>query len=131
LFDRDGRRYIDASGGAAVSCLGHAHPDVLAALHKQLDALAYAHTAFFTTEVAFSVTFYAPQFKWIALKSSSLKTTDDLKGEAVVVTQGTNTSQFVARAGPPPRQIPLAGTSNPVLVAHRGPRQSVGNIDLP
>lgn len=52
LFDRDGKSYIDASGGAAVSCLGHGHPDVLAALHKQLDTLAYAHTGFFTTDVA-------------------------------------------------------------------------------
>ena len=52
IFDADGRRYLDASGGAAVSCLGHGHPDVLAAMHKQLDALAYSHTAFFTTEAA-------------------------------------------------------------------------------
>jgi adenosylmethionine-8-amino-7-oxononanoate aminotransferase len=52
LFDRDGRAYIDASGGAAVSCLGHGHPDVLAALHAQLDRIAYAHTSFFTTDVA-------------------------------------------------------------------------------
>jgi adenosylmethionine-8-amino-7-oxononanoate aminotransferase len=52
LVDADGKVYIDASGGAAVSCLGHGHPDVIAALHRQLDALAYAHTAFFTTEVA-------------------------------------------------------------------------------
>jgi adenosylmethionine-8-amino-7-oxononanoate aminotransferase len=52
LIDRDGKRYIDASGGAAVSCLGHGHPDVVAALHKQLDSIAYAHTGFFTTEVA-------------------------------------------------------------------------------
>jgi adenosylmethionine-8-amino-7-oxononanoate aminotransferase len=52
LFDRDGKRYIDASGGAAVSCLGHGHPDVVAALHKQIDTLAYAHTGFFTTEIA-------------------------------------------------------------------------------
>lgn len=50
--DAEGRRYIDASGGAAVSCLGHGHPDVLAALHAQLDKLAYAHTGFFTTDVA-------------------------------------------------------------------------------
>jgi len=48
-------------------------------------------------EVAYSVIFYAPQFKWVALKSSNLKTTDDLKGKAVVVTQGTNTAQFVAK----------------------------------
>ena len=52
MIDRDGRRYIDASGGAAVSCLGHGHPDVIAALHAQLDALAYAHTGFFTSEPA-------------------------------------------------------------------------------
>jgi adenosylmethionine-8-amino-7-oxononanoate aminotransferase len=52
LFDRNGASYIDASGGAAVSCLGHGHPDVLAALHKQLDTIAYAHTGFFTTEIA-------------------------------------------------------------------------------
>ncbi len=52
LQDAQGRRYIDASGGAAVSCLGHAHADVLAAMHAQLDKLAYAHTSFFTTEVA-------------------------------------------------------------------------------
>jgi len=52
LIDTQGKRYLDASGGAAVSCLGHAHPDVLAAMHTQIDQLAYAHTSFFTTEVA-------------------------------------------------------------------------------
>jgi adenosylmethionine-8-amino-7-oxononanoate aminotransferase len=52
LFDSKGRAYIDASGGAAVSCLGHGHPDVLKALHAQLDKIAYAHTSFFTTDVA-------------------------------------------------------------------------------
>jgi glutamate/aspartate transport system substrate-binding protein len=49
------------------------------------------------SEVAFSVTTYAPQFKWITLKSSGIKTTDDLKRRSVVVTQGTNTAQFVAK----------------------------------
>ncbi len=52
VFDAEGRRYLDASGGAAVSCLGYGHPDVIAALRRQLDALAYAHTAFFTSEAA-------------------------------------------------------------------------------
>ena len=50
--DSQGNTYIDASGGAAVSSLGHGHPDVLAAMHRQIDRTAYAHTAFFTTEVA-------------------------------------------------------------------------------
>lgn len=50
--DSSGKTYIDASGGAAVSSLGHGHPHVIAAMHRQIDACAYAHTAFFTTEVA-------------------------------------------------------------------------------
>ena len=52
LTDASGKTYLDASGGAAVSCLGHGHPDVIAAMHAQIDQLAYAHTSFFTTEVA-------------------------------------------------------------------------------
>lgn len=52
LRDAQGRTYLDASGGAAVSCLGHGHPAVLAAMHEQIDRIAYAHTSFFTTEVA-------------------------------------------------------------------------------
>src|SRR5688500_7683709 len=52
LTDAAGKQYLDASGGAAVSCLGHGHPDVLAAMHAQIDRLAYAHTSFFTTRVA-------------------------------------------------------------------------------
>jgi adenosylmethionine-8-amino-7-oxononanoate aminotransferase len=52
IYDTTGKAYLDASGGAAVSCLGHGHPDVLAAMHAQLDKLAYAHTSFFTSEAA-------------------------------------------------------------------------------
>jgi adenosylmethionine-8-amino-7-oxononanoate aminotransferase len=52
IRDSAGREYVDASSGAAVSCLGHLHPDVLAAMREQLDRLAYAHTSFFTTEAA-------------------------------------------------------------------------------
>ena len=52
IRDSAGKEYVDASSGAAVSCLGHSHPDVLAAMREQLDRLAYAHTSFFTTEAA-------------------------------------------------------------------------------
>ena len=52
IRDSTGKEYIDASSGAAVSCLGHSHPDILAAMREQLDSLAYAHTSFFTTQVA-------------------------------------------------------------------------------
>lgn len=50
IVDADGKRYIDASGGAAVSCLGHSDPDVRAAIKAQVDTLAFAHTSFFTNE---------------------------------------------------------------------------------
>ena len=52
LIDREGRRYLDASGGAAVSCLGHGHRAVIDAMKAQADKLAYAHTAFFSSEPA-------------------------------------------------------------------------------
>jgi adenosylmethionine-8-amino-7-oxononanoate aminotransferase len=48
LYDGDGKQYLDGSGGAAVSCLGHGHPTVIEAIKSQVDDLAYAHTAFFT-----------------------------------------------------------------------------------
>ncbi len=50
LFDRDGKRYLDASGGAAVSCLGHSDKAVVKAIQEQLDKLPFAHTSFFTNE---------------------------------------------------------------------------------
>ncbi len=52
LIDSSGKRYIDASSGAAVSCLGHSDHEVVAAIKAQLDKLPYAHTSFFTTEPA-------------------------------------------------------------------------------
>ena len=52
LIDRDGKRYLDGCGGAAVSCLGHSDKAVVEAIKAQLDTLPYAHTGFFTTEPA-------------------------------------------------------------------------------
>jgi adenosylmethionine-8-amino-7-oxononanoate aminotransferase len=50
LYDRDGKRYLDASGGAAVSCLGHSDAAVVKAIQEQLARLPFAHTSFFTNE---------------------------------------------------------------------------------
>jgi adenosylmethionine-8-amino-7-oxononanoate aminotransferase len=50
LYDASGKRYLDASGGAAVSCLGHGHPAVREAIKRQVDRLGYAHTGYFTNE---------------------------------------------------------------------------------
>ena len=52
LYDSTGKAYLDGSGGAAVSCLGHSDSDVIAAIKGQLDHLAFAHTGFLTSEPA-------------------------------------------------------------------------------
>lgn len=52
LIDAEGRRYVDACGGAAVSCLGHGHPQIAAAIAEQAARLEYVHTGSFTTEAA-------------------------------------------------------------------------------
>ena len=55
ITDAGGRRYIDGSGGAAVTSLGHGNAEVLDAMRAQMDAIAYAHTSFFTTDAAESL----------------------------------------------------------------------------
>jgi adenosylmethionine-8-amino-7-oxononanoate aminotransferase len=50
LYDDQGREYLDGSGGAAISCLGHAHPAVIEAIGRQAGEMAFAHTAFFTNQ---------------------------------------------------------------------------------
>ena len=52
LFDSEGKRYLDACGGAAVSCLGHTPKAVINRACEQLQKLAFAHTGFFTSEPA-------------------------------------------------------------------------------
>ena len=55
ITDAEGRSYIDGSGGAAVTSLGHGNAEVLEAMRAQMDAVAYAHTSFFTTDAAESL----------------------------------------------------------------------------
>jgi acetylornithine/N-succinyldiaminopimelate aminotransferase len=48
LWDRDGKRYLDwVSGGRAGTALGHSHPDVVAALKRQLDTLVFLSNDFY------------------------------------------------------------------------------------
>ncbi|PWS38483.1 aspartate aminotransferase family protein [Falsiroseomonas bella] len=52
IRDSNGKTIIDGSGGAAVACLGHGHPRVLAAMRAQEEKLCYAHTALYSCEPA-------------------------------------------------------------------------------
>ncbi len=52
LIDATGKRYLDGSGGAAVSCLGHGDREIIEAVQAQMDKLAFAHTGFLSSEPA-------------------------------------------------------------------------------
>ena len=52
IIDKNDKRYLDASGGAAVSCLGHSDITVRNAIIEQTKKLAFAHTSFFTSDPA-------------------------------------------------------------------------------
>lgn len=51
VIDNNGQRYIDACGGAAVSCLGYSYAPLKEAIKEQLDTLPFVHSSFFTTDV--------------------------------------------------------------------------------
>ncbi len=55
LIDKQGKQYFDGSGGAAVSCLGHGDPEIIDAIKAQLDRMEFAHTGFFTSDAAESL----------------------------------------------------------------------------
>jgi len=105
LRDIAGKEYIDASGGAAVSSLGHRHPDVLAAMRNQLDRLEYAHTTFFTTEVAEALAedlvIHAPdgleRVYLVSGGSEAMETALKLARQYFVETGEPGRTQFVAR----------------------------------
>ncbi len=65
LYDEAGKAYLDGSGGAAVSCLGHSDAHVKQAIIDQAQEMAYAHTSFFTSapaeRLASRLASYAPQ----------------------------------------------------------------------
>ena len=52
IIDENDKWYLDASGGAAVSCLGHSDKTVQKAIIEQTKKLSFAHTSFFTSEPA-------------------------------------------------------------------------------
>jgi hypothetical protein len=52
LFDEDGKRYIDGSGGPLVVNVGHGRTEVVDAMTQQAQAVAYAHAMMFTSEPA-------------------------------------------------------------------------------
>jgi adenosylmethionine-8-amino-7-oxononanoate aminotransferase len=56
VYDASGKAYLDGSGGPAVFCLGHAHPEVNAAIARQLESIAYAYRYLFSSSALEALT---------------------------------------------------------------------------
>ncbi|MBK1697178.1 aspartate aminotransferase family protein [Rhodovibrio salinarum] len=105
IIAQDGQRYLDASGGAAVSCLGHSRRDVIEAVQAQLDRLPYAHTAFFSNqpseELAEHLTSRAPEglehVYFVSGGSEANETALKLARQAAVERGESQRTQIVAR----------------------------------
>jgi len=50
VVDASGKKYLDGSGGPAVFCLGHSHPEVNEAIRRQLDLVAHAYRYNFSSD---------------------------------------------------------------------------------
>ncbi|MGD2131480.1 MAG: aspartate aminotransferase family protein, partial [Maricaulaceae bacterium] len=108
LIGSDGKEYLDGSGGAAVSCLGHGHPRVIEAIKRQADALAFAHTAFFSNDAA------------EALAANLVAAAPDGFGRAYFVSGGSEANETAMKLA---RAYHLArGEPERALIIHR--RQS-------
>ncbi|MCO5183077.1 MAG: aminotransferase class III-fold pyridoxal phosphate-dependent enzyme [Anaerolineae bacterium] len=82
LYDDDGKRYLDGSGGPLVTNVGHGHPEVVAAIQAQAGAVEYAHAIMFTsavvetysTAMAAHIPFAEPRFFYLSSGSEVVET---------------------------------------------------------
>ena len=75
LYDADGRRYLDGSGGPAAFSIGHGNPEVNAAISAQLAQVACGYRYLFTSEPLEELTLLllrqcGPEFHHIVYSSS-------------------------------------------------------------
>ncbi|UYV36519.1 aspartate aminotransferase family protein [Rhodobacteraceae bacterium D3-12] len=104
LFDRSGKSYLDGSGGAAVSCLGHGDAHVTQAIKDQLDKIAFAHTGFFTSAPAESLA-----DKLISLAPGSLDRVYFVSGGSEAMEAALKLArQYFIEKGAPERQHIIA-----------------------
>ena len=105
IIDSDGRRYLDASGGAAVSCLGHSNSRVIQTIKEQVDNIAYAHTGTFTSEPAEALVDYlveqAPpgieHVYFVSGGSEAVESALKIARQYYLEKGGPNRNRFIAR----------------------------------
>ena len=105
LFDETGNAYLDGSGGAAVSCLGHSDLHVKNAIIKQAENIAYAHTSFFTSspaeDLAARLAAYAPgninRVYLVSSGSEAMEAAIKLARQYFIETGQSNRKHIIAR----------------------------------
>lgn len=76
IYGADGRRYIDYVGSWGPMVLGHAHPEVLKAVHEAVDrGLSYGAPTAIETEMAEAVCRLVPSMDMVRLVSSGTEAT--------------------------------------------------------
>ena len=104
IVDRDGKRYFDGSGGAAVSCLGHGDREINDAIKAQLDRLEFAHTGFFSSEPAEALADLL-----IAHAPEGIERVYFVSGGSEAIEAALKLSrQYFVEAGEPERQLYIA-----------------------
>ena len=73
----NGRQILDATGGAAVACLGHGNKEVREVMLRQMDEVSYCHSLFFSTNSTDE------------LARELIKGTGDRISKAFIVSSGT------------------------------------------
>ncbi|MFN2226604.1 MAG: aminotransferase class III-fold pyridoxal phosphate-dependent enzyme, partial [Anaerolineae bacterium] len=82
LYDTDGRRYLDASGGPLVVNVGHGVKEIAGAMAAQAGRVAYVHGSLFSTEaletysrrLAERVPLAEPRFFYLCSGSEAVET---------------------------------------------------------
>ena len=81
----DGQEIIDATGGAAVACLGHGNQEVKKAILDQMDVVSYCHSLFYATNVAEE------------LAQSLVDSTDGQMARAFIVSSGSEAMEAAVK----------------------------------
>jgi adenosylmethionine-8-amino-7-oxononanoate aminotransferase len=104
VYDADGRKYLDGSGGPAAFSIGHGNREVNAAIAAQLDKVACGYRYLFTSEALEELTSLllarcGPQFAHIVYSSSGSEAVESAMKLALQYwdARGLPKKRFVAR----------------------------------
>ena len=71
LYDLDGNEYVDYANHHSATLLGHSHPDVVAAIHKELDrGVAFGNPTALEAEISEEIVARVPSIEKVRFSNS-------------------------------------------------------------